>query len=719
MEGSTASTRDDSRPAVCAPVDERVRAAQIEILAERLPFTANIGGVIAILATIGAWPAVGGVGLAVWLGCVVVTVAVRHWSLGRYRRDPGRRQRTAYWGVALTLNAFSSGFLWAVFGLLTFTPQDPAHMLFVAIVLIGLTAASLASLSAWRPAHFAFAIPTMTGFIVTDALSGVTSLMVLAAMAVMFLMVNLLSARSAEAALVESIRLRFDNTRLIDELARSRADLAQVLDAAADGICGVDGLMRVSFANRAAADLTGWPSAREMVGQDTRVAFGHLLADGRPCDQGVCAIGQTVADGVERRITGESFSRRDGPRFPVEYVVSPLHEGGALAGAVVVFHDVGERLAAEQALRERQEFFEQVFVGGSAIKLVIDPADGRLVDANPAAAEFYGHTVEALRSMRLAEIAVATPAEIADQLRRAEGRRQSYFRAEHRLIDTTVRSVEVYAGPCRIKDRVLLMAIIHDVTDRVRNERELAQARGKLQAQAAELARSNAELEQFATVASHDLRQPLRQVSSFLGMLERHLGGGLDDQAREFLGFAVDGAKRMDRLIVDLLQYSRIGRDTMPTDSVRLAEAIGDAVRSLGLEIEESGATVTIATDLPVVTGDRGELARLFQNLIGNAIKYRVPNRPPVVDIGVDVAGAEVVTTVRDNGIGIPAEHHQRIFSIFQRLHTQQEYEGTGIGLAVCRKIVDRHGGRIWVESLPGQGAAFHVALALAGAGSD
>jgi PAS domain S-box-containing protein len=230
--------------------------------------------------------------------------------------------------------------------------------------------------------------------------------------------------------------------------------------------------------------------------------------------------------------------------------------------------------------------------------------------------------------------------------------------------------------------------------------------------QAEDLKRSNAELEQFAYVASHDLRQPLRMVGSFLTLLERRLGDTLDADGKSYLDFAVSGARRMDRLILDLLEYSRVGRQHgPPTETLDLAEVMGDVTSTLAVDIGESGSTVDVRGPLPIIEGNRIECGRLFQNLLANAIKYRRPGVAPQVVVSADETETEWVVSVADNGIGIAPESHQRVFGIFQRLVTQEEYEGTGIGLAVCRKIAEHHGGRIWVASQPDQGSTFSVAF--------
>ena len=230
-----------------------------------------------------------------------------------------------------------------------------------------------------------------------------------------------------------------------------------------------------------------------------------------------------------------------------------------------------------------------------------------------------------------------------------------------------------------------------------------------LEFQATELARSNRELQQFAYAASHDLQEPLRMVTSYLQLLERRYKGQLDTDADEFIAFAVDGASRMKRLIEDLLSFSRVGtrgKDFEPTDGEAVLE---QTLRNLEMAISESEAAVT-HDPLPTVMADGGQLVQLLQNLIGNAIKFR-SDEPPTVHVGAERQDGKWVFSVRDNGIGIDPRYSERIFEIFQRLHTRDKYPGTGIGLAVCKKIVERHGGRIWAESQPGEGATFYFTL--------
>ncbi|WP_116120127.1 ATP-binding protein [Archangium gephyra] len=240
----------------------------------------------------------------------------------------------------------------------------------------------------------------------------------------------------------------------------------------------------------------------------------------------------------------------------------------------------------------------------------------------------------------------------------------------------------------------------------------LEKAQAELAQRAQELTRSNADLEQFAYVASHDLQEPLRMVASYVQLLSRRYKGQLDADADEFIRYAVDGATRMQALINDLLAYSRVGTRGKELVPVPLERSVERALSHLHLALRESGAEVKVEP-LPWVEGDETQLAQLLQNLVGNAVKFR-GERPPRIRVSAAREGGTVTVAVEDNGIGIEPQYYERIFAIFQRLHGKEEYPGTGIGLSICKKIVERHGGRIWVESTPGQGSTFRFTLGAA-----
>jgi light-regulated signal transduction histidine kinase (bacteriophytochrome) len=231
------------------------------------------------------------------------------------------------------------------------------------------------------------------------------------------------------------------------------------------------------------------------------------------------------------------------------------------------------------------------------------------------------------------------------------------------------------------------------------------EAEEKIRCTLIDLERSNKELEQFAYVASHDLQEPLRMVSSYTQLLAQRYEGQLDEKAKKYIDYAVDGAVRMQRLINDLLTYSRVSTRGKPLEPIDASSVLGETIGNLYAAIQESRAIVT-NDDLPTVRADAGQLLQVFQNLIANALKFHGTDSPRI-HVSARDAGHEWVFSVRDNGIGIDPQYKESLFVIFRRLHTRQEYPGTGIGLAVCKRIVERHGGRIWFESEPGKGTTF------------
>ncbi|MGE5503072.1 MAG: sensor histidine kinase [Actinomycetota bacterium] len=240
---------------------------------------------------------------------------------------------------------------------------------------------------------------------------------------------------------------------------------------------------------------------------------------------------------------------------------------------------------------------------------------------------------------------------------------------------------------------------------------EQDEARGRLEAQTRVLMRANADLESFAWVASHDLREPLRMVSTYITLIERRIGPGADAELREFMGYAVDGAKRMYALIGGLLEYARIGRDEGAPVPVPIGQVVGEALAMLSEPVAAASAAVEIQPDLPVIQGNRSELLRLFTHLIDNAVKFRRPDHCPRISVTCTAQADQWWFVVQDDGIGIDPQYHDKVFAMFQRVAGAGDYGGTGVGLAVCKKIVENHGGRIWIDSASGLGCSVFVAL--------
>ncbi|SEW30099.1 ATP-binding protein [Natrinema salifodinae] len=374
--------------------------------------------------------------------------------------------------------------------------------------------------------------------------------------------------------------------------------------------------------------------------------------------------------------------------------------------------DITERKQREQEIREREERYRDLFTSMSEGYCVIEkvdtppekPTDFRYIEANPAFEEHTGIGDVTGRTLR--EVVSEEFQEWSEIYERVV-RTDEPVKFERELV-TQERVLECYAFPVGDETDEQVGVLFADVTERVKRERRLENLIERLEA-------SNERLEEFAYAASHDLQEPLRMVSSYLQLIERRYDGDLDEEGKEFLQFAVDGANRMREMIDGLLAYSRIETDGDPFEPVDLNAVLEDVLDDLQLRFEESGGEVTSDT-LPTVAGDRGQLRQVFQNLLDNAIEYS-GDEPPRIHVSAERHSkdrAKWVLSVSDNGIGIDPEYSDQIFEVFQSLHGQDEHNGTGIGLALCERIVERHGGEIWVTAEPGDGSTFAFTLSAA-----
>jgi PAS domain S-box-containing protein len=366
--------------------------------------------------------------------------------------------------------------------------------------------------------------------------------------------------------------------------------------------------------------------------------------------------------------------------------------------------DVTDRKRAEAERAAAEERFTKAFRLAPYALSLTRFADNTLVEVNDRFCLISGYTRE--------EAIGRTPVDLglwADPADRAEvfaelGRTGRVVGKECRLRDKSGRLISALlsAEVIEIGRERCLLANVNDISDR-------KQVEEKLQQTLAELKRSNEDLEQYAYVASHDLQEPLRMVANYVQLLRQRYEGKLDERADKYIGYAADGAVRMQALIHDLLIYSRVGRRELAIKQVRLSRAVQQAMDNLAGVIGQSGARIE-AGPLPTVAGDEAQFVQLFQNLFDNAIKFHGATLP-VVSVSCCDAGDKWDCSVGDNGIGIDPKHHERIFRLFQRLHTHEEYPGSGIGLAVCKKIVERHGGTIHVEPAEGGGSIFRFTL--------
>ncbi len=409
--------------------------------------------------------------------------------------------------------------------------------------------------------------------------------------------------------------------------------------------------------------------------------------------------------------------RKDGTLFWANVVLTALRdEAGTLTGFVAIARDLTERRRAGLEIRRLSAFQASILAAtGSAI--IVTGRDGRITLFNRAAEQLLLYAAGEVIGVLTPEV-FHDPGEVRERagrlgLAEEPGRFQELVR---RLAgDAAEEGGDEWTMLRKDGTRVPVQLLIRPLDDEDGDTIGFihsAQGISAFKQLEAELKRSNGELERFAYAASHDLRQPLRVVAGHCALLERQTAGRLDEEAGQSMHFIRDGIERMDRMLVSLLDYSRVGRMGEPMAPVALRRLLDEALADLKPDIEESGAVVTVDGDWPVVEVSRNEVVRLFMNLVGNAVKYRAAGRPPVVAVEARAGEGGWVVTVRDNGIGIaPAQFH-RLFTVFQRLVPRSVCDGTGVGLAICRKIVERHGGRIWVESDgPGTGCAFRFTM--------
>ena len=440
-----------------------------------------------------------------------------------------------------------------------------------------------------------------------------------------------------------------------------------------------------------------------------------------------------------------TIRHRSGRTTDVLYNAAVFHdESGNVQGVLATARDITERKAMERVLQRSEARYRSLVTATAQIIWTTD-ATGQVFEDIPSWRNFTGQTFEDIRGAGWTEAVHPMDRERVLGIWQKAIQSRSHYEAEYQLRrrDGTyhhfvVRGVPVLAPDGTIREWI---GACTDVSARKAAEAELDRyrehleelvgqrtaeletANGQLQREIAErerteaivrqtaqdLARSNRDLEQFAYVASHDLQEPLRAWRGYMQLLQRRYQDKLDAPAHKFIAGATDGAIRMQNLIDDLLSFSRVGTRGKEFHPANLEQALQNALKSLRIRLQETGAKVT-HEPLPTLSVDATQITQVFQNLIGNALKFRA-DRVPEVHVSAQPEEGQWSFAVRDNGVGIEPQYFERVFQIFQRLHTRREYPGTGIGLAICKRIVERHGGAIWVESQPGQGATFHFTI--------
>ena len=483
-------------------------------------------------------------------------------------------------------------------------------------------------------------------------------------------------------------------------LKESEARFRRTFELAGSGMAHIGMDRRFIRVNRRLCEILGYPEAELL--QLTGRQISHpddldIINEQRPR----LYSGDTDRVQLEKR-----YIRKDGRVIWVQFTMTVERDAkGAPLYEIAVYEDITDQLDTQLRLRESEARFRQTFeLAASGMCQVID---GRFVRVNKSLCEILGYAQKDLLGKHVKEVSHPEDRDVtdADRARIRKGEIDSarfekrYLRADGEIVwcKVSIALVRDVFGVPQYE-----VAIFDDVTPQ-------KHAEAALRAAHEELKRSNSELEQFAYVASHDLQEPLRMVASYTQLLGRRYDSKLDGDAREFMAYIVDGASRMKQLIEDLLAYSRVGTKGGAFTQTQPEAALRRALYNLRTSIDEASAVVT-HDPMPTLPADEVQLGQLFQNLIGNALKFRSASVPRI-HVAVTENSEEWQFEVRDNGIGIEPQYYERIFMVFQRLHNKGEYPGTGIGLAICKKVVERHGGRIWVESRAGEGSSFYFTL--------
>ncbi|HLA73472.1 MAG TPA: PAS domain S-box protein [Steroidobacteraceae bacterium] len=508
------------------------------------------------------------------------------------------------------------------------------------------------------------------------------------------------AARDSAGALIGFSEISRDISERKDTDAKYRG----LLEAAPDAMVVVDQGGKIVLLNVQAEKQFGY-RRDELVGQRITDIVPEGFAE-RLIADGTRNAADALAQQIDARIE-LSGRRKDGSDFPIEITLSPLEsKEGILVTAAI--RDISARKEVEAHLAEMESRYRGLLEAAPEAIVISDP-NGRILLVNAQMEKVFGYRREELIGQA---VEILVPERF--RAKHPEYRIGYHAHPRARLMgesldlrglrkDASEFPVEITLSPLESPEGLLVTAVVRDVTERKKFQEHLLQTVG-------ELKRSNDELEHFAYVASHDLQEPLRMVASYTQLLAKRYKGRLDSDADDFIAYAVAGCNRMQRLINDLLAYSRAGANGKTPRKISSELALRAALNNLETSIAESGALVT-HDPLPIVTMDDTQLTQVFQNLIGNAVKYRSAAAPRVHVSAATSDGNECVFSVRDNGVGINSQYFEKIFILFQRLHGRDEFEGTGIGLAVCKKMIERLGGRIWLDSQPDKGSTFHFAV--------
>ncbi len=467
-----------------------------------------------------------------------------------------------------------------------------------------------------------------------------------------------------------------------------------------DAVLVTDEDIKITFASPKAVEIHGYENSDELIG--------------KKIEELVVPEDRKNRNEIRKIISGNGFInnlqyrllRKNGKIFIGETNVTVLKDdNGNFKGFLWLTRDITRRVEMENDIRESEKRYKRIV--DNVIDGLIIIGDKKVNYVSERAVEILGYTLENIKDMR--EIDIAAPEEkerVLNEIKKSIDETQVLPKnLEYWIVrgDDTRRCISSRYSPRFENGKIVdYYVFIADITERKVAEENLRNLLSRLQ-------KSNEELERFAVIASHDLKEPLRMVTSYVQLIEKRYKGKLDKDADDFINFAVEGVKRMAGLIDDLLAYSKVDSVVGKPDKIDINNVISGVINNLKIAIEESKSKI-IYDKLPEVTANEVQMSQVFQNLIGNSIKFR-GKEPPEIEIKAEKDKNEWVFSIKDNGIGIDMKYKDKIFVIFQRLHTRTEYPGTGIGLVLCKKIVEKHGGRIWFESEPGKGSIFYFTI--------
>lgn len=498
----------------------------------------------------------------------------------------------------------------------------------------------------------------------------------------------------AEKALIDAQLAQKEQSRLARQMTA-------LLDSTEAGFYGMDINGMCTFINRAGATLLGF-SVEDLIGVQMHAAVHHHRLDGRPYPVEECPIYEAARQGENAASENEVFWRKDGTPLHVEFSSSPIIDAGERSGAVVAFADISQRLSSQRAVAESEERKAAV-LRSTLDSIIAMDHNGCVTEFNPAAELAFGYTRQEAIGKRLADLVV--PARFREA--HMAGLKRYVETGEAHVLGKRLELPAMRKDGSEFESELTITrndsdgspaftGVLRDITERKKSEAEREQL---IKA----LARSNQELDQFAYVASHDLKAPLRGIANLSQWIEEDLGEALAGENKSQMELLRGRVHRMEALIDGILQYSRAGRAKARPESIDTGVLVRDVVELMSPPRE---TTIQIEPDMPTVRAEKVPLQQVFMNLIGNAIKHTGRNSP-LIDVSWSDAGPFFEFTVRDNGQGIASKYHERIFGIFQTLEARDKVEGTGIGLSVVQKIVEAKGGKVWVESEIGRGAQF------------